>query len=90
MGFIQPQQMLQIAIKLRANQRINQFIPQSDSQTLTIPMKMVVVNQVLPVNFTISFTPSPTKLIFDPPAIDFGTLSTTDTTTNMQSSTTAS
>ena len=79
MGFIQPQSMLQIAVKLRANKKIPQLFPQTqENPTLSIPLKMSVVNQVLPVNFKVSFTPSPTKLLFDPPALDFGTLATTE------------
>jgi hypothetical protein len=78
-GFIQPQSMLQISIKLRANQKISQLFGQTqENPTLTIPLRMNVVNQVLPVNFNILFTPSPTRLIFDPPSIDFGTFATTE------------
>ena len=84
MGFIQPQQMLQVAVKLRVNQRVSQLYPSQGKeqpegpQTITIPFQMFVVNQILPVKFSISFTPSPTKIIFDPPSLDFGTLATTE------------
>lgn len=77
MGFIQPQQMFNISIKLRTTQAIKQLM-QGDSPTITIPFKTIVVNQVLPVNFSISMLPSPTKLVFDPPTLDFGTFGTTE------------
>lgn len=77
MGFIQPHQTFQISIKLRTSQAIKQLM-QPDSQTCTFPFKLLVVNQVLPVNFSISMLPSPTKLVFDPPSLDFGTFATTE------------
>ena len=77
MGFIQPQSGLQITMKLRTSKKFQSVFPQFE-KTADIPLIMEVVNQVLPVKFTISFTPSPLKLLFDPPSIDFGTLLTTE------------
>ena len=76
-GFIQPQSGLQITMKLRTSKKFASMFPQFE-KTADIPLVMEVVNQVLPVNFTISFTPSPLKLTFEPSSIDFGTLLTTE------------
>jgi hypothetical protein len=76
-GFIQPQSMLQITIKLRTTSKFATLFPQFE-KTADIPIKMEVVNQVLPVNFSVTFTPSPVKLTFEPAVLDFGTFLTTE------------
>ncbi|OHT10660.1 hypothetical protein TRFO_04162 [Tritrichomonas foetus] len=76
-GFVQPMSSLQITIKLRTSNKFTSQFPQFES-TAEIPIRMTVVNQVLPVDFSISFTPSSLKLSFDPPQLDFGTFITTE------------
>ena len=77
-GFVQAQSSLQITVKVRTSAKFLSVFAQDDEDTAVIPMKMIVQNQVLPVDFAISVTPSPTKLIFEPSSLDFGTLLTTE------------
>lgn len=76
-GFVQAQSSLQITVKVRTSPKFFSMFPQPD-ETAVIPLQMIVQNQVLPVNFLVSFTPSSTKLTFEPSSLDFGTLLTTE------------
>lgn len=76
-GFVQSMSSLSISLKLRTSAKFSQYFPQYD-KTAEIPLKIYVANQVLSVDFTVSFTPSPLKLIFDPPTLDFGSFLTTE------------
>ena len=80
-GFIQTETPLGIVVKLRTTSKIKQLINDHDSDgppTITVPVTMEIANQVLPVDFTIQFTPSPNKILLDQQTIDFGTFYTTE------------
>lgn len=76
-GFVQSMSSLQISLKLRTSAKFSTYFPQFD-KTANLSLKIIVANQVLPVEFSISFTPSPLKLTFEPPALDFGTFLSTE------------
>jgi len=76
-GFIQPHSSLTISIKLRVNTRFHYTFTEMN-QIADIPIKIQVINQVLPVSFSITLMPSYSKLLFDPPSLDFGTFTTTE------------
>lgn len=73
-GFIQPFSPLHIAVKLRVNESFLKNFPQFENPTVEFPLTMRAANQVLPVEFLVKFTPSPTKILVDPQFLDFGTL----------------
>ena len=76
-GFVQAMSTLHISVKLRTTNKFAQHFPQYE-KTAVIPLRMSVINQVLPIDFSLSFTPSSLKLSFDPPSLDFGTFLTTE------------
>lgn len=76
-GFVQSMSSLQISLKLRTSAKFSTYFPQFD-KTADLSLKIIVANQVLPVEFSISFTPSPLKLTFEPSSLDFGTFLSTE------------
>lgn len=76
-GFVQANSKLNVSIKARLTSKFTQYFP-DNQDVVDIPLTINVVNQVIPVQFSISFIPSSTKISYSPNYIDFGTFATTE------------
>eukprot|EP00668_Euglena_longa_P033563 GGOE01043148.1.p1 GENE.GGOE01043148.1~~GGOE01043148.1.p1 ORF type:complete len:1201 (-),score=427.59 GGOE01043148.1:199-3801(-) len=75
MGFIQPGKTIDFQFKFTPDSRIKQHAASfydAESQLLQVPIQVDVQGQAMPIYFTIRAFLTPSTLVFEPTALDFG------------------
>eukprot|EP01012_Entosiphon_sulcatum_P037744 TRINITY_DN4860_c0_g1_i1.p1 TRINITY_DN4860_c0_g1~~TRINITY_DN4860_c0_g1_i1.p1 ORF type:complete len:1211 (+),score=201.12 TRINITY_DN4860_c0_g1_i1:54-3686(+) len=78
-GFIQPESLLQFQIKFRPTKELLRALgPFRDagSEEFSVPIRVEVADQTMPVTFTLRVTLTTSSLLFEPTSLDFGACST--------------